>query len=70
MVETLDSPSEARSTDSPKGDWKALLPQSPLQPHSRQRFEALAHAQPATHARLSIYPDGGIARLRLFGTLT
>jgi allantoicase len=27
----------------------------------------LAHWAPATHARLSIFPDGGIARLRLFG---
>ncbi len=25
---------------------------------------------PYTHARLNIYPDGGIARLRLFGSLT
>ena len=25
--------------------------------------------RPATHARLSIYPDGGIARLRLFGSV-
>jgi allantoicase len=70
MVETLDSPQETKSMDSPKGEWKPLLSQSPLQPHSRHRFDALAHKEPATHARLSIYPDGGIARLRLFGTLT
>ena len=25
---------------------------------------------PATHVRLEIYPDGGIARLRLWGSLT
>jgi allantoicase len=69
MLETLDAPSEATSIASPKGDWKTLLPQSPLQPHSRQRFDQFAHMEPATHARLSIYPDGGIARLRLFGLL-
>ena len=25
---------------------------------------------PATHIRLNIYPDGGVARLRLHGSLT
>ena len=32
-------------------------------------FEDLSGASAATHARLSIYPDGGVARLRLFGKL-
>jgi allantoicase len=70
MVETIDAPSAAETTESPSGDWQVLLQQSSLQPHARHRFEDLAHTSPATHARLSIYPDGGIARLRLFGTLT
>jgi allantoicase len=26
--------------------------------------------QPATHVRLNIFPDGGVARLRLYGSLT
>jgi allantoicase len=68
MLETLDAP-RAKGTDEPKGDWTTILSNSPLQPHSRHRFDAVMHARPATHARLSIYPDGGIARLRLFGTL-
>ena len=25
---------------------------------------------PATHVRLNIFPDGGVARLRLYGSLT
>jgi len=71
MLETIDAGKggAAKSTDEPEGDWRTLLPQSPLQPHTRHRFDDLAHNGPATHARLSIYPDGGIARLRLFGTL-
>ena len=69
MVETIDAPAEARTTKSPDGKWDELLPNSPLQPHARFRFDALRHSKPATHVRLSIYPDGGIARLRLFGTL-
>jgi len=27
----------------------------------------LAHHGPSTHVRLNIYPDGGIARMRLYG---
>lgn len=50
--------------------WRPLLPESKLQPHSRHRWEdELADPQPVTHVRLSTYPDGGVARLRLYGTL-
>ena len=71
MVETVDATSTAKTTGSPTTGWEPLVPQSAgaLQPHGRFRFESLAHGKPATHARLSIYPDGGVARLRLFGML-
>lgn len=50
--------------------WHTLLPETKLQPHARHRFEEeVAAVGPITHARLSIFPDGGVARLRLFGTL-
>jgi allantoicase len=48
--------------------WTTLLPRTALQADAQHRFEV--SAGPATHARLAIYPDGGIARLRLFGTVT
>ncbi len=49
-------------------DWRELLPRTPLQPHARHAFEGELRASgDATHARLNIFPDGGIARLRLFG---
>jgi allantoicase len=68
MLETIDVPGATlESLVDPAREWRALLPQTPLQPHTRHRFVQLAHWAPATHARLSIYPDGGIARLRLFG---
>jgi allantoicase len=48
--------------------WRELLPHTALQPHARHRFEEeLADVGDATHARLNIFPDGGIARLRLYG---
>ena len=50
--------------------WRELLPRSALQPHALHRFEEeLADAGPATHARLNIFPDGGVSRLRLFARL-
>jgi allantoicase len=48
--------------------WHELLPRTALQPNTRHRFEpqlnTLGHV---THVRLNIFPDGGIARLRLYG---
>jgi allantoicase len=49
--------------------WQALLPQTKLSADAKHHFDSeLRAAGPFTHVRLSIYPDGGVARLRLFGT--
>ena len=50
------------------GAWSALLPRTPLQPDTDHRF--LIDGGEATHVRLDIFPDGGVARLRLFGSVT
>ena len=48
--------------------WHTLLKQSPLGMDCEHRFDKeLSQGLQATHARLSIFPDGGVARLRLFG---
>ncbi|HEY7408934.1 MAG TPA: allantoicase [Gemmatimonadaceae bacterium] len=48
--------------------WNDLLPRTNLQPHARHHFEReLRAADAATHVRLDIYPDGGVARLRVIG---
>lgn len=49
-----------------RGDWVELLAQSPLRPGSQNLFAAVARA-PVTHVRLKVFPDGGVARLRVFG---
>ncbi|WP_328614404.1 allantoicase [Amycolatopsis sp. NBC_00355] len=51
------------------GEWVELLPKTRLQPDTRHRF-AVPDGPEVTEARLDIYPDGGLARLRLFGRLT
>ncbi|MFD0659950.1 hypothetical protein [Thermocatellispora tengchongensis] len=48
--------------------WFELLPRTRLQPDTPHRFR-LPAPRPATHVRLDIYPDGGLARLRLHGDL-
>jgi allantoicase len=55
------------SLDDP-GSWFEILPRTRLQPDTRHRFHVAAPAA-ATHARLDIYPDGGMARLRLHARL-
>jgi allantoicase len=64
-LDTCDTDA-ARPFDSVSEVWLEALPRTPLQPHTRHVFEATVRA-PATHARLNIYPDGGVARLRLVG---
>lgn len=51
--------------------WRALLPRVELTPHALHRFdrELAAGAGEATHARLNIFPDGGVSRLRLFARM-
>jgi len=48
--------------------WTALLPRAGLQPDTRHRF-LVESAAPATHVRLEVFPDGGVARLRVLGEL-
>jgi allantoicase len=48
--------------------WKEILPRSQLQAHTQHTFDRqLLPIGPVSHVRLHIYPDGGVARLRLFG---
>jgi allantoicase len=47
--------------------WREILPRSPLRAGSQNLFATLAGQSSATHLRLRIYPDGGVARLRVYG---
>ncbi|MCA1594089.1 MAG: allantoicase [Acidobacteria bacterium] len=46
--------------------WTEILPPSQLQGDSRNLFP-VTHGERATHLRFKIYPDGGVARLRVYG---
>jgi allantoicase len=46
--------------------WTEILPKSPLNAGS-QNFYAIENTETWTHLRLNIYPDGGVARLKVYG---
>ncbi len=49
-------------------DWHELLAPVAILPDARQTFEdELCAIGAVTHVRFNIFPDGGVARLRLFG---
>lgn len=54
----------------PDWAWRELLPRTKLEPHTRHFYvDELKDIGEITHARLNIYPDGGVSRLRLYGSI-
>jgi len=50
--------------------WQEILTKTKLQADSRHDYEKeLLDSGEVSHARFHIYPDGGVARLRIFGIL-
>jgi allantoicase len=47
-------------------DWQTLIPSASLQGNSHHYFD-IDNAGCFTHIRLNLYPDGGVARLRVHG---
>ena len=69
LVEAIDAPdAPPRELTEDDAQWHEVLPRTRLRPDVRHRFEppSLIPAT-ATHVRFSIYPDGGVARLRVQG---
>ncbi len=70
-----NSPGEASVRGYVGGPWEAesswapLLPRTALQPDTPHRFRVVAD-RAYDLIRLDVYPDGGVARLRLHGSLT
>jgi allantoicase len=60
-------PGDGRGWDDPSS-WAPLLPRTPLRPDTPHRFRVSAAA--CELVRLDVLPDGGVARLRLYGSLT
>ncbi|MBS1552980.1 MAG: allantoicase, partial [Bacteroidetes bacterium] len=59
---------DGEDINSDKIIWKEILPKSPVSPGSQNLF-ALNDNGIYTHVRLNIYPDGGVARFRVYGKI-
>jgi allantoicase len=71
----LEASSAPATAKDPSGlstlSWVEVLPRTKLQPHTRHFFEKeLKDAGAVTHVRFNIYPDGGVSRLRVMGTVS
>lgn len=66
-VDGVQAPRAASLDELRRLSWTELLAQAPLRPGSQNLFSA-APSEPVSHVRLNIYPDGGVARFRVFGT--
>lgn len=55
-----------------KAEWKPLLSRQKLQADREHLFEGdmIYEHSAVTHIKLKIYPDGGVSRLRILGTIT
>src|SRR5687767_10238687 len=60
------NPTPAELADDKKTRWREILPKSALKGDSKNEF-GIPGMPRATHLRFSIFPDGGVARLRVFG---
>jgi allantoicase len=65
-VEAVDAPDATPEALVKPLPWRTVLPKSALKAGSQNLFAAVDD-QPATHLRLNIFPDGGVARFRAYG---
>ncbi|HLF64148.1 MAG TPA: allantoicase [Saprospiraceae bacterium] len=56
--------------DDPSIQWQTILPQVKLSADCEHVFEKeIVNKGPFTHVRLTIFPDGGVSRMRLWGRI-
>lgn len=65
-IDACDAPDGLNIEHSEHWSWKELLQKAPLRPGSQNLFNIASDSR-WSHIRLNIYPDGGVARLRVFG---
>lgn len=57
------------SLQDPAFVWKPVLARAKLQAHTRHFFDELIDLGSVSHVRFNIFPDGGVSRLRIYGTI-
>jgi allantoicase len=66
-IEACVADGNATVNDLASADWIEILPLSELKGDSKNPFEV--KTERVTHLRFKIYPDGGVARLRVYGNV-
>jgi allantoicase len=65
-IEAANLPHDYKAADWDSVAWKEILPKSHLDAGSQNFYECESN-EIFTHLRLHIYPDGGVARFRVYG---
>jgi len=67
-LEGCDAPDlEPAAVPDERAGWRELVARTKLRADQAHRFRAVGRSGPVTHVRFSIFPDGGVARLRVLG---
>src|SRR5687768_7147553 len=69
-LESCNAPDVPLETmQDPAFTWKPVLARTKLQAHTRHFFDEVMETGMASHIRFNIFPDGGVSRLRVYGTI-
>jgi allantoicase len=68
-VEACEAMNDGRATLD-QAVWRTIVPKSPVEPDAENVLAAADDARRVTHVRLTIHPDGGVARFRVQGVAT
>lgn len=69
-LEGINTSSDEFNNANAELDWQTIIPQTKLYAHREHLFIneiAAEKSHQFTHVKLSIYPDGGISRMRVLG---
>jgi allantoicase len=70
MVEGCVLSSDEQIHASSEMKWTTILPRMKLKPDHKHTFDKEIMSKNAfTHVRLSIFPDGGVSRMRVWGRI-
>lgn len=66
-IEACEASADSTGASLAESDaWRPLLPRTPVQPNTENLIPVPGAAR-CTHIRFNIFPDGGVARLRVYG---
>ncbi|WP_370324376.1 allantoicase [Euzebya sp.] len=68
-VQAIDAPGAPAAELVASEGWVTLVDDHRMSPHARHVLD-VASTRPASHLRLAVIPDGGVARFRVFGRVT